>query len=369
MTRCSCLVAALLCILAFAEDSRSQSVPFDSDRWEIRARESRIVDHLGRRSLFLKDGAAAVRDSRFTDGTVEFDIAFTAERGFMGAAWRMQDFENFEEFYIRPHQSGNPDANQYQPVFNGNTGWQLYYGEGYAAPVTYEFDRWVHVKIVVSGKQAEIYIKDMETPALFVSEQKREVRPGRVGLTVGNFAPAYFSNFSFTTNAPKLKGKAKTPEPAPAGTVMSWMVSSAFDSKSLEKKYQLTAADKQALTWRRLDCEPTGLANLGMVQSTGEARNTVFASLVVRSDTKQVKKVRFGFSDEVKVFFNDRLIFGGSDVYRSRDYRFLGTMGLYDELYLPLEEGDNTLWFAVTETFGGWGVRAVFDDMAGLRIQ
>jgi hypothetical protein len=146
------------------------------------------------------------------------------------------------------------------------------------------------------------------------------------------------------------------------------MVSGTFDGKSLETKHELAAADKQALTWTRLACESTGLANLARVQGAREGRDTVFVRLTIRSDTRQVKRVRFGFSDEVRVYFNGRLIYGGSDVYQSRDYRFLGTMGLYDELYLPLDVGDNEVWFAVTENFGGWGVRAAFDDMSGIRI-
>jgi hypothetical protein len=364
------LTAAFLCALVFAVEARSQIVPFDPARWEIQAAESKVLDHLGRRSLFLKGGVAAVKDSHFTDGIIEFDIACTGERGFMGAVWRMQDFENYEEFYLRPHQSGNPDANQYQPVFNGVSAWQLYYGEGYSAPVKYDFNQWMHVKIVVSGRHAEVYIKDMETPALFVSDLKREVRPGRVGLSVGNFAPAYYSNFSFkATNNPPLKGKAKEPPTAPAGTVMSWMVSNAFEEKSLEGKYQLDESDKQNLSWRRLDCESNGLANLARLQGLREGRNTVFARSTIQSESEQTRKIRFGFSDNVKVYFDDRLIYGGSDIYQSRDYRFLGTIGLYDELYLPLKKGDNELWLAVTEKFGGWGVEALFENTEGIKIK
>src|SRR5882757_7629535 len=110
-------VTALL--LLFAATSYSQNVvPLGSERWEIHAAESKITDHLGRQSLFLKGGLAVVKDSNLVDGVIEFDIAFTGERGFMGAVWRLQDFQNYEEFYLRPHQSGNPDANQYQPVFH-----------------------------------------------------------------------------------------------------------------------------------------------------------------------------------------------------------------------------------------------------------
>jgi hypothetical protein len=368
--RSTYLAAAFLSLLLLAVNATSQTVPFDSDRWQIDARESKVVDHLGRRSLYLKAGLAAVRDSQFTDGVIEFDIAFTGERGFMGAVWRMQDFENYEEFYLRPHQSGNPDANQYQPVFNGVAGWQLYYGDGFSAPIKYDFNQWIHVKIIVSGTNAEIYIKDMTTPALFVHELKREVKAGRVGLSVGNFAPAYYSNFSFAAMSNvQLKGKRKATETAPAGTVMSWMVSGLVEGKSLEGKYQLNAADREKLSWRKLDCESTGICNLARLQGINEGRNTVFARLVIQSEREQVKKISFGFSDAVKVYFNDRLLYGGSDIYQSRDYRFLGTAGLYDELYLPLKQGDNELWMAITENFGGWGVKAMFDDMNGIRIK
>jgi hypothetical protein len=370
LKRSACLAAALLSLLFFAGNAYSQVVPFDSDRWEIEAKESKVIEHLGRRSFYLKGGVAAVKGSQLTDGVIEFDMAFTEERGFMGAVWRLQDFENYEEFYLRPHQSGNPDANQYQPVFNGVSAWQLYYGEAYSAPVKYDFNQWVHVRIVVSGKNAEIYIKDMTTPALFVSELKREVRAGRVGLSVGNFAPAYYSNFSFTPmNGVQLKGKPKAQDAAPAGTVMSWTVSSVVEGKALAGKYQLGAAEKDKLSWKKLECESTGICNLARLQGVAESRDTAFARLLIQSDREQVKKIRFGFSDAVKVYFNDRLLYGGSDIYQSRDYRFLGTVGLFDELYLPLKAGDNELWIAVTENFGGWGIKAAFDDMDGIKLR
>jgi hypothetical protein len=346
-------------------------VPFNPERWEIQAKESRVMNHLGRTSLYLKGGVAAVRNSKFTDGVIEFDIAFTGERGFMGAVWRMQDFENYEEFYLRPHQSGNPDANQYQPVFNGASAWQLYYGESYSAPTRYDNNQWTHVKIVVSGKRAEVYIKEMETPALVVGELKRETKEGRVGLSADNFAPAYFSNFVVTpTNSPPpLKGVPKEAAlQTTPGTVKSWTVSDAFDRKSLEGKYQLAPAGGEKLNWHRPDVEPNGTANLARLQGVAEGRDTVFARLVIQSDRAQVKKIRFGFSDEVKVYFDGRLVYGGSDVYQSRDYRFLGTIGLFDELYLPLKQGRNELWLAVTENFGGWGVTAQFENMEGIKL-
>jgi len=70
----------------------------------------------------------------------------------------------------------------------------------------------------------------------------------------------------------------------------------------------------------------------------------------------------------VRVFLNGRLLYSGNDTYTSRDYRFLGTMGLFDEVALPLEAGDNELWFAVSEDFGGWAIVAEIAPTDGLEV-
>jgi hypothetical protein len=348
----------------------AQTIPFDSNRWEFDARESRVEEYLGRQSLFLKAGLALVKDSRFLNGVIEFDIAFSPERGFVGSVWRVLDKNNFEEFYFRPHQSGNPDANQYTPTFNGLAAWQLYYGEDFAAPVRYRFNEWMHVKIVVAGTQAEVYIMDMETPALFIPELKFEPASGQVGLSAGNFAAAHFSNFSFiASDAPALKGKAKAPKPAPKGLITAWSVSNGFAEKNLQGKFQLNESDKAGLTWKKLECEATGIANLSRLVAIGEQSNTTFARLVINSEREQIKEIKFGFSDRTRVYLNDHLLYAGTDNYASRDYRFLGTIGLWDALYLPLKKGRNELWLAVSENFGGWGVVAAIEDMNGIQIQ
>jgi hypothetical protein len=105
------------------------------------------------------------------------------------------------------------------------------------------------------------------------------------------------------------------------------------------------------------------------LQGLREGKNTVFARLTIQAERDQIKKIRFGFSDSVKVYVNDQLLFGGNDLYRSRDYRFLGTIGLFDEVYLPLKKGDNELWLAVTESFGGWGIKGLIEDMSGISLK
>lgn len=362
-------ITAVILILVFCENARSQTIPFNSENWEFNSQDYKIETHLGKESLFL-NGSALVKNSNFTNGIVEFDIAVTGERGFMGALWRRVSPGNTEEFYIRPHQSGNPDANQYTPVFNGVTGWQLYYGEGYAAPVKYKYNEWMHIKIVVAESQAEVYIIDMENPALFIPELKREIQSGKVGLNAGGgFAPAWYANFSYTNlENPKLKSEPKPQADVKKGTITNWMVSNTFDESWLNEKYTLTKEDLKNFRWTKLESERTGITNLARVQGIKEKQNAAFARVIINSEKDFIKKLKFGYSDNIKVYVNGNLIYGGTNFYQSRDYRYLGTIGLFDEVYLHLKKGDNEILFAVAENFGGWGILAAFDDLNEIKI-
>ena len=347
----------------------SEPIPFDSPRWQITAEESRIEEYKGKSSLVLRGGLALVEDAEFTDGVIEYFCAFPDARAFVGATWRVLDEGNREEFYIRPHQSGNPDANQYTPVFNGLSAWQLYHGEGYGSPIAYEFDTWFPVKIVVSGDQAEVYIGDLEKPALFIDDLKREAISGAVGLTVPNFGAVRYADFRFeTTEKPELKGRVKRERVAPAGAVMAWEVSDPFAETTLEGATEITPSLGKGLEWTVLQSETTGLANLASVCVLTREANTVFARVTVISDRERTKTLAFGYSDRLRLFFNGRLLYTGNNGFRTRDYRYLGTIGYFDAMTLPLQKGKNELWFAVSESFGGWGLQARFDDLDGIAI-
>lgn len=353
-----------------ATETRTGTVPFASGRWKIDAAAGRVETHLGRESLFLKGGTATLAGESFADGWIEFDIAFTGERGFMGGVWRVQDPRNYEEFYLRPHQSGNPDATQYTPVFHGVSGWQLYHGPRYAVPVQHRFGEWMRVRILFAGELAEIYVQDLEKPALFVDGLKRGIEPGSVGVSAGNGAGAWFSNFSFAAaGTPGIQGRPGEPEARPENVIPAWWVSDVFPESRLESGVTLAAGDLAPRTWTRLETERSGLANLARVQGAGPRRNTVFAKQVIVSDREQIKRLDFGFSDRVRVYLNGRLLYRGDDTYLSRDYRFLGSIGYFDALYLPLAAGENELLLAVSEDLGGWGVQAKFADLVGITLQ
>jgi hypothetical protein len=100
-----------------------------------------------------------------------------------------------------------------------------------------------------------------------------------------------------------------------------------------------------------------------------EGRRIVYARATVESDRAQVKRMAFGYSDEICVFVDGRVVFTGRSPFRFRDPGFMGVMDVEnDALYLPLREGRNEIVMAVAEYFGGWGLIARFEDPAGLRL-
>ncbi len=337
------------------------AIPMTPDAWRINAGEHRFEDYRGEKSLFLKDGAAEAVGAAIENGVIEFDIALENDRGFSGVAFRRAGPGEYEHFYLRPHQSGQPDASQYTPVFNGVSAWQILYGPRYAAPLVYRFDEWMHVKLVVQGDKADIYL-DSDKPVLHVAKLMRHRQGGAVAIN-SFFAPAHFANLTIEERDDvAIVGEAPPLDPLQPGAVGDWEISTPFDSKSLEGVDRLTKKEMKSLQWAKLGAEENGVANIARVAGFGEGKDTVFARLVIDAPRREIRRLRFGFSDEAKAYVNGGIVYSGGDGYMSRDHRFLGTVGLYDALYLPLEKGRNEIIFAVKENFGGWAIAGALDD-------
>src|SRR5258708_11920016 len=93
----------------------------------------------------------------------------------------------------------------------------------------------------------------------------------------------------------------------------------------------------------------------------------VYARTTVVSDRGQLKKLNVGYSDDVSVFLNDKILYRGRSAQRFRDPGFLGIVNPENEADdLPLKKGGNELMLAVSELTGGWGFICRFDNMYGV---
>ena len=224
------------------------------------------------------------------------------------------------------------------------------------------------VRIIYAGDKARVYI-DSDEPVLEIPELLHDNESGAIGLSAGNFAPAYFANFRYTQLANAYWIPTPREEILPeAGTVLEWQVSDTFDSALVDDTFELTAVHTGGRSWTSLDAAPTGIANLARVAQLAEGSDTVFTRLAVIADEAATKALHLGYSDKAKVFVNGKLVYGGDNTYMTRDYRYLGTIGLFDTVAVPLQAGVNEIWMAVTEAFGGWGILGRFDNLEGIRL-
>ncbi|MDX1644891.1 MAG: hypothetical protein R3244_11095 [Thermoanaerobaculia bacterium] len=357
------MLPGLLLVLggALLAPALADEVPFDDPRWVFDADSAEIVEHHGRVALRLDGGRAWLPEVELTDGVVEFDIAFGPERGFSGAMFRLGEPGDFENFYFRPHQSGQPDASQYTPEVQGVSGWQLYYAPAFAPPFTYRFDEWMHVEIAFSGSRATVSLDD---EVHLIPTLKRPVRAGSIGLRSG-FAPAHFANFEFREGVPDDFPAADPPPVEPLeveGLIRSWRISQAFPPDQ-RPALTLDEALLSRLAWTRREVEPEGFVNLAWSEGVDDENRAVLAELTIDSEEPGHRLLRFGYSDVVRVFVDGVEVYRGDNTYRSRDYRYLGTIGLFDAIVVPVAAGETQVTFVVAENFGGWGVMAAVTNL------
>lgn len=369
MQKTSLSLAILLILhVSFLSAQLTVSVPFESEAWEIKANTHEFTTYKGKAALYLEGGSAIHKQADFQDGIIEFDMSFEEGRKFMGIQFRKTDENNYEEFYVRPHQSGNPDATQYTPVFNGNAAWQLYHGEGHSTAYAYNFGEWIHVKLLISENQMDVFINDMSQPLLYVHELKIPPTAGYISFSAF-LGGGYFANLTYTPlDTPKLMSTEKIFSQEP-GTIMEWEISPSFAAEKLTGLTTVTDFPAFSnLSWEKVEAEYTGILNLSRFSEVTLTSNTIWVRAHIEAEKAEIKKIAMGYSDRLAAFIHGQLVYSGHNQFRSRDYRYLGTIGFFDELYVPLKKGRNTLYFAVTESMGGWGIKAKLSEMEALDL-
>ena len=310
------ILIVLLCtgiLPAMAQDPVTH-VPFSSDRWQFGGEDRETVLFKGKEALRIRGGSAVLPDVAFTTGTIEFDMAFPLERNFQGVFWSSYDNYNHQQFYVRPHQTGKPDANQYQPIIASDDNWQLYHGEHYSVTYDYPDLEWMHVRIVIGDEYGDVYL-DSTRPVL-TFKLKGEQLAGAIGLFASDGSDTYFANFAYREGPESIVGDFIEYPETESGMVARWDVSDTFEEAELDEGFTLLEDLLQDRQWSTLDAEEYGITNLSRA---GEQHRTVLARITVSSDRERMVPFRFGYSDRVRVFLNGTQLYSGDNGYRNRD--------------------------------------------------
>ncbi len=357
---------------AFAQGNAAPEIlSYDGKTWRVTAQEAHTETYKGRDVVVLKGGRIWLDTETFTDGVIEFDAAYEEVQGFIGPIWRAENDSHYEEIYFRSHLNQKPDAVQYTPVENGNAAWQIFSDGNAIAPVSQTFDGWNHAKVVVKGDRADFYFNSDE-PVLHVPDLKADLKSGYVGLRVSGAAAVRFSNIVFRplNEGEDIVGDSKEAPALPDGLISEWNVSTVFPEADVEDVLTLPAKSGDDMEWETLSVETNGIANISRIRERLSGNDsTVFIRLPIRSDRAQMKELRFGYSDRVRIYLNGKRVYEGDAGWTVRDYRFLGTVGFFDSAGLDLKKGDNELLVAVSETFGGWAWAGALEDQSGISFE
>lgn len=342
-------------------------------------------------SIRVIRGIATRDEATLRDGTIDLQLPAPLALGeeFAGIAFRMASTADYEIVYLQTSTDGlRWQRIQYQPVYEGETSWQLYAGDGFetelprpaaprAVPAT------THVRLVIAGRRADVYVDDMTKPVLRIRELKREPIAGGVGVWAISPKGGWVQFDSLQVSG----AVAATPTPfppvaTPAGQIMQWRLSPRLPSPdSVEPPRELSRRLHAMLdSGTVVGAEQSGLVNLAALRGNpaGKQAYNVFggagwgmalASVHLTSDRARTVRLRFGYSDAASVFVNGKLVYSGRNDYGYRYRTDIARLSPDAEsVELPLHAGVNELVLAVTDKAFGWGLAARLDDPNVVRV-
>ncbi len=304
----------------------------------------------GRMSTVARGFAAALADVELEDGWVELELAVGAERSFHGIVWRAADDRNYESFFVRPHQVGNPDAVQYTPVTNGISSWQLYHGDGFWAPLDVPGRRLVSdPRRLRRRARRGARRRPLDGCARLPAQGAAR---GAAGSACSSAGPTCTSASSRSARTSEVD-----PAPPPAPAAARWSAPRVGDLRRVRGREARGGA-------RRAPLVDAGRERAGRPgRPRARARHRGRQEHRPRADdhpgaaARATKALQLGFSDRALVYLNGAPLYRGDATYRSRDYRFLGSIGWHDTLYLPLEKATTSSWSPCPRTSAAGGCR------------
>jgi hypothetical protein len=367
MALCVCFLLAL----PIAKGAEPITIPMTADQWQTKE-NAEFLRQLGfyHGLMRLNSGDAVLKDVMFSDGTIEFDVN-TIGRGAPGIAFRQHDDGNFELLYFRPDPAcpAFRACIQYAPQTHGVLLWDLFPQYQTRAPL--RENGWNHIKMVVSGRRMNVFVNDATSPTLEVGRLEGDAMKGGLRLQ----GPATYANMVITPDA--VDGLAPEPARDPLdgdrGLVRNWRLST-FSALPNGKDPMYNEMPGASQEWKTISTERNGLVNLSREYGRPlpePKRAVAWLRTTIISDKKQTKKVDIGWTRELWVFVNGKLVYADKNLFEVEEARKFpdARCSLENGAFtLPLEAGDNEVAVAIANNFFGWGLKLRVADPEGVHL-
>jgi hypothetical protein len=225
--------------------------------------------------------------------------------------------------------------------------------------------------MIVSGRRMNVFVNDAPSPTLEVGRLEGDAATGSLRLQ----GPGTFANMEITPGAVDRL----SPEPASdalagdRGLVRSWRLSPFLTAPSAkDPSYDEMPGASQP--WKTIATERGGLANLSReyglpVHEPNKA--VAWLKTTITSDRKQTKKIDVGWTRELWVFVNGKLVYADRNLYDQESARKYpdGRCSLENGSFnVPLEAGENEIAVALANNFFGWGLMVRLADAEGVHL-
>jgi hypothetical protein len=347
-------------ILAFEQTN----IPMTPAQWQAKGDVSFQHDQAKQDILVVDKGYAELKNTNFSNGTIEFDTKFVGER-ITGITFRQHDDEA-DALYFRPSAdcAVSEECIQYMPTAHHLFEWDLYGQYQTHAPINP--DGWNHIKLVLSGARMNVFINGARSPTLAVGTLVGGFPDGSIRL----HGPASYAHLSIAPNVVDGLPAVASGDPAKDDRryVRDWLASKPFvmpsrmdatlqENTGIDPVY--SSVPKQTALWKPIALDPGGLVNLtrwyGDAQ-TGQAIAGIWLKTTINADRDQIKHVDIGWTREVWVFVNGKLAFQSKNLYgiksasKAPGGRLSLTNGSFD---LALKKGANQVVVAIDDNFAG----------------
>jgi hypothetical protein len=376
------LFVAALILLVFpftfcpAQKKNSKTPPYQiamtPENWEYKEGMVQFMDEdkASTMKLLPESGPVVMRNINFTNGTIEFDVQATDAKTypFLFIYFRRESPAESESFYLRVgREDGHKrnDAVQYAPIIKGVTLWDLL--DHYQSAAHVDTRGVNHVKLVISGFQMRAYVNDMSRPALEIPRFEGNTKAGSIAFE----GAAVFRNLV-------VKPDITEGLSADAGVDLTnhdpnylrdWLVSQPM---KFDTGRDITGDDlpNEQTKWEAIHAERYGLINLTRLHGQSETRRNIWLKVTIRASTQHKNTLKLGFSDEVWVVLNRRLLYVDKNIYHQLTRKNPnGRISLENASFqLPLEAGDNELMICIANDFFGWGIVARLESLEGVEV-
>jgi hypothetical protein len=376
MATSGAVAAVFLRITAGAFAQEPIKIPMTADRWETNENiKFEATDGYPLGVMTVSTGVAVLKDFKFRNGTIEFDVI---PRGPMGAGigFRRRDEDTYEDFYLRPRPKCDEavDCIQYAPQTHGVLLWDVF--PQYQSPAPVEEKSTNHIKMVINGRRMNIYVNpaangSMIAPTLAVGRLEGDALEGGISMQ----GPGTFANLTVAPDA--VEGLS--PEPVSDATskdkryLRNWMIAPPASLPD-GKEPAFAEMPDASQGWQPLSAERGGLVDLSREYGLAGGRKVralAWLKTDIASDNAQTKHVSIGWSREIWVFVNGKRVFADKNLYQPLAARKVpdGRLSLENGSFdLPLQKGKNEIAVALANNFYGWGIEMRIGDLKGVKV-